>query len=108
VALNLLLNAEEAIEEAGAGRREVVIRTAQDSPGSVAVSFEDSGIGIDEAKAERLFEPFYTTKARGLGIGLSVCRTIVQAHGGRIWATANPERGATFHVTLPCHQEGSA
>jgi signal transduction histidine kinase len=67
----------------------------------VVVTVEDRGIGFSESEAPRLFEAFYTTKATGLGMGLSISRSIVEAHRGRLWATANRDHGATFHIALP-------
>jgi signal transduction histidine kinase len=73
----------------------------------VVVEVRDSGPGLDEG-AERVFEPFYTTKAQGIGIGLSISRSIVEAHGGRLWATSNQPHGAVFRFSLPVAQEGAA
>jgi len=100
VILNLLMNAMEAMAEVPEEERKVVVRTGTtDAKAHVAV--EDSGIGFCAEAAQRLFEPFYTTKAAGMGMGLSVARSIVEAHGGTIWATNNGTRGATFHFALP-------
>jgi signal transduction histidine kinase len=99
--LNLLMNAFDAIEEVKSDHRDVTIRVAPEKTGWVAVSVCDSGAGIDPAVANRLFEPFVTTKSEGMGLGLLVTRSIVENHGGRIWATPNPERGTTFTFTLP-------
>jgi signal transduction histidine kinase len=67
------------------------------------VVIEDTGSGLDPAIASRIFEPFFTTKSDGLGMGLSICRSIIEAHGGRLWVTANPPGGAIFHFTVPTH-----
>ncbi len=99
--LNLVMNAFDAISEAKAARREVVIKVAPENTGWVGVSVCDSGGGIDPAVAKRLFEPFVTTKIDGMGLGLLVTRSIVETHGGRIWATPNPDHGTTFSFTLP-------
>ena len=99
--LNLLINAFDAIADAKSDQRGVTIRVAREKTGWVAVCVSDSGAGIDPAIAKRLFEPFVTTKRDGLGLGLLVTRTIVESHGGRIWATPNPDRGTTFTFTLP-------
>ena len=73
----------------------------------VVVQVRDLGPGIDPANVERVFEPFYTTKASGVGMGLSICRSIINGHGGRLWAEANEPRGAVFQFTLPTSQEDS-
>ncbi len=101
VVLNLVLNGLEAMRESGAGDRTLVIRTARDGAATVAVAVQDSGIGIDEKELDRLFQPLYTTKAEGLGMGLAIARTIVAAHGGQLGAANNVHGGATFHFTLP-------
>jgi signal transduction histidine kinase len=81
----------------------LTISTAMNEPGAVLVAVRDSGSGIAAENIERLFEPFYTTKATGLGIGLSICRSIIEAHGGRLWASENVPRGAVFEFTVPVH-----
>ncbi len=106
VVLNLILNAIEAMGSVEAGARELLITTEQDHTG-VLVTACDSGPGIDTAHLERVFEAFYTTKSSGLGMGLSICRSIIDAHGGRLWAEANHPRGAIFRFNLPAAQEGS-
>jgi len=83
-----------------AGTRELSVGTAQEHTG-VRVSVRDFGPGIDPTHMERIFEAFYTTKTSGVGMGLSICRSIIDAHGGRLWATANEPRGAVFQFTLP-------
>jgi signal transduction histidine kinase len=83
------------------GPRELLISTAKAEAGDVRVAVRDSGPGLAPAALERLFEAFYSTKPSGLGLGLSICRSIVEAHGGRLWASANAPRGATFQFTLP-------
>src|SRR5262249_31328704 len=100
VLLNLILNAIEAMGSVEEGSRELLISTEQDDTG-VRVAVRDSGPGIDPSHLERVFEAFYTTKSSGMGMGLSICRTIVEAHGGRLWAEANEPRGAVFRFTLP-------
>jgi len=100
VALNLLINAQEAMLEQPEGERRLRIR-ATHADGKARVSVSDTGIGIAEDMLDRIFEGFYTTKAQGLGVGLEVCRSIMESHQGAIWAEANPDRGATFHFTLP-------
>ncbi|WP_334401072.1 PAS domain-containing protein [Bradyrhizobium sp. AZCC 2289] len=105
VVLNLILNAAEAMGSVEAEPRELLISTAQHHAG-VLVAVRDSGPGIDPAHLERAFEAFYTTKAHGVGMGLSICRSIIDAHGGRLWAEANEPRGAIFQFTLPAVQVG--
>jgi hypothetical protein len=100
VVLNLLLNAVEAMGSREAGPRELLISTEQDHTG-VLVAVRDSGPGIDPSHLERVFDAFYTTKSSGMGMGLSICRSIVDAHGGRLWAEANEPRGTIFQFTLP-------
>jgi signal transduction histidine kinase len=101
VILNLILNAIQAMSGVGEGLRELLISTARGSSGDVLVAVQDSGPGLDPASLERVFEAFYTTKPGGLGIGLSICRSIIETHGGRLWASADMPRGATFQFTLP-------
>jgi PAS domain S-box-containing protein len=100
VLLNLILNAVEAMGSVEAGARELLISTEQDHTG-VLVAVRDSGPGIDATHLERVFEAFYTTKSSGVGMGLSICRSIIDAHGGRLWAEPNEPRGAVFQFTLP-------
>jgi signal transduction histidine kinase len=100
VVLNLLLNAVEAMGSTEAAPRELLISTKQDHTG-VVVAVRDSGPGIDPSHLERVFDAFYTTKSSGTGMGLSICRSIIDAHGGRLWAEANEPRGTTFQFTLP-------
>ena len=106
--LNLLMNAFDAIAEAKSDRRGVAIKVAPEKTGWVRVSVSDSGAGIDPAVTKRLFEPFVTTKSEGMGLGLLVTRSIVESHGGRIWSTPNPDRGATFAFTLPVAEKKRA
>jgi PAS domain S-box-containing protein len=101
VAVNLILNAIEAMSGTAPGERDLLIRTEKADDDGVLVAVVDSGPGLPPARFERLFEPFYTTKAGGLGIGLSICRSIIETHGGRLWATANAPRGAAFQFTVP-------
>ena len=81
----------------------MLINTAEDISNGVLVTVRDSGPGLKPESLERLFDPFYTTKPSGMGMGLSICRSIVEVHGGRIWATAHVPQGASFHVSLPAH-----
>jgi C4-dicarboxylate-specific signal transduction histidine kinase len=100
VMLNLIVNAIEAMSGMDEGPRELLISTAKEGS-DVRVAVRDWGPGLAPAEFERLFEAFYTTKPSGLGLGLSICRSIVEAHGGRLWASANAPRGATFQLALP-------
>jgi PAS domain S-box-containing protein len=104
VMLNLIINAAEAMSQMSDGHRQLLISTGIDA-GCVRVAVRDSGPGLPEAALERVFETFYTTKPSGLGMGLSICRSILEAHGGRLWATANVPRGATFQFTVPTQSE---
>jgi PAS domain S-box-containing protein len=103
VMLNLLLNAFDAMKDVPEGERTVRVHTHQPNAGEVQIEVNDCGTGIPPKKLGRIFEPFQTTKLEGLGLGLSISRSIVEAHGGRIWVENNPDRGATFCFTLPTH-----
>jgi signal transduction histidine kinase len=89
------------MSEVAEGSRELLISTRKAESGGVLVAVSDSGPGLPQANPERIFEAFYTTKASGLGMGLSICRSIVEAHGGRLWATRNEPHGAVFCMLLP-------
>ncbi|WP_225769893.1 sensor histidine kinase [Inquilinus sp. Marseille-Q2685] len=99
VLINLVVNAVQAME--AAPRRELAIETGVGPAGEVLILVADSGIGLGPEEMARLFTPFHTTKPGGMGLGLSICRSIVEAHGGRIWASRNADAGLTFHVALP-------
>jgi PAS domain S-box-containing protein len=101
VVLNLILNAVDAMSSVEAGPRELVISTEQTRANGVLVAVRDTGPGIDAEHLERVFEAFYTTKSSGVGMGLSICRSIIDAHRGRLWTEANEPRGAIFQFTLP-------
>ena len=101
VVLNLILNAVEAMGASDAGRRELSISTEQSQANGVLVAVRDSGPGIDREHLEQVFDAFYTTKSSGVGMGLSICRSIINDHGGRLWAEPNEPRGAVFRFTLP-------
>jgi len=101
VILNLIVNAVEAMSGVGEGKRELLISTAASASDGILVTLRDSGPGVDPNNADRLFEAFFTTKAEGMGMGLAICRSIIEAHGGRMWAGANEPRGAVFQFTLP-------
>jgi len=105
VVLNLILNAVEAMGSIEGGVRELSITTKQHEAGGVLVAVRDSGPGIDPELLDRVFDAFYTTKSTGVGMGLSICRSIIDAHGGRLWADANEPRGTVFQFTLPSADE---
>jgi C4-dicarboxylate-specific signal transduction histidine kinase len=100
VVLNLVMNAIEAMSTVGERPRELLMRTSNIED-QVQVTVEDSGPGLDPNGMEKIFDPFYTTKASGMGMGLSICRSIVESHGGRLWATAKDGPGTMLHFTLP-------
>jgi len=106
VLLNLLLNAIEALRLVAVGSRRLVIASANKDSNNVLISVHDTGNGISSGDLDCLFDPFYTTKTDGMGIGLTISRSIVETHGGRIWATPNSPRGAVFHFTLPIDVRG--
>ena len=101
VVMNLILNAVEAMSSVEEGARELSIRIERgQAGGGVLVQVGDSGPGIDPENHERVFEPFYTTKTSGVGMGLSICRSIIDGHGGSLWVSGNEPRGAVFQFTL--------
>jgi signal transduction histidine kinase len=101
VVINLLINGVEAMAPIADRPREIVIRSERDESGQVHVAVQDSGIGIDSETAERLFSAFFTTKPSGMGMGLSISRSIIRAHGGRLWVSPNVDHGAAFQFTVP-------
>ena len=107
VILNLVLNATEAMSVLDKGGRDLLITTEQSRTNGVLVTVRDSGPGIDPELVERVFDAFYTTKSDGVGMGLSICRSIIEAHSGRLWADANEPRGSAFQFTLPNSEESS-
>ena len=107
VTLNLIVNAVEAMREVEDGARELTITSGREGAQAVVIAVGDSGIGVDPASCDKLFEAFYTTKAEGFGMGLSISRSIIEAHGGRLWATANVPHGAVFQFSLPVEQAAS-
>ena len=108
VVLNLIVNAVQAMGAVAERPRELFITTARAEPNGVLVTVKDSGPGLAPSNLEQLFAPFYTTKPEGLGMGLSICRSIIEAHGGRLWVTANQPRGATFHFTVLAHPDSAS
>jgi PAS domain S-box-containing protein len=104
VVLNLIMNGIEAMNTVTDRAREIVITSRNTDPDQVEVTVEDRGTGLDPDTSARIFDAFYTTKPAGMGMGLSICRSILQAHHGRLWATANQGPGTTFHFTLPKEQ----
>jgi signal transduction histidine kinase len=101
VVLNLIMNAVEAMSEVSKESRDLLISSREDTSDGVLVAVQDSGPGLNPENLEDLFDPFYTTKPSGMGMGLSICRSIVEVHGGRLWAAANMPKGASFHFSLP-------
>jgi signal transduction histidine kinase len=100
VILNLIINAVEAMA-IGGGPRELLVSSEKDGSQDVLVSVRDSGAGLDPESVDHIFDAFYTTKSSGMGMGLAIGRSIIEAHSGRLWASANAPRGAIFQFTLP-------
>ena len=107
VVLNLILNAVEAMSAVDEGVRELLLSTEQSETYGVLVTVRDSGPGIDTERRQHVFDAFYTTKSSGVGMGLSICRSIIGAHGGRLWVDENEPRGAVFQFTLPIAERNS-
>jgi signal transduction histidine kinase len=105
VVLNLIINAIEAMGGIAETSRTLLISTGQAEPGGVLVAVRDSGPGLDPASLEHLFNAFYTTKSGGMGMGLAICRSIIEAHAGQLGAFANEPRGAVFQFTLPLQRD---
>jgi C4-dicarboxylate-specific signal transduction histidine kinase len=108
VMLNLMMNAMEAMRLVSDRARVLRIRTEKQASGIIIVLVQDSGVGLDPKHSSRMFEPFYTTRAEGIGMGLTISRSIIEAHGGRLWALANDGPGSTFCFSLPTDQRGKA
>jgi signal transduction histidine kinase len=100
VIINLIVNSVEAMANV-VERRELMIRVREHDPAHVLVAVQDSGVGISPDQLDRVFNAFFTTKADGMGMGLSICRSIVEGHGGRLWASCNEGSGVTFQFTVP-------
>jgi C4-dicarboxylate-specific signal transduction histidine kinase len=105
VIINLVMNGMEAMAPVTDRPRELKIRSQRETDDAVLVAVQDSGVGIDPERVDRLFNAFFTTKPSGMGMGLSICRSIIEAHGGKLWASRNVGTGATFQFTLPAYQE---
>lgn len=105
VVMNLLINGLEAISLNGGSLRELIVLTEEGNENNIIVSVRDNGIGIKEGIESRIFDAFFTTKQSGLGMGLSICRSIIASHEGRMWVGRNPSGGTTFSFTLPSHGE---
>jgi signal transduction histidine kinase len=105
VLMNLILNGIEAIKDANG---ELTVTSKRTDDGRLLISVSDSGIGLPSAAVDQIFEAFFTTKAQGTGMGLSISRRIIESHGGSLWACANGERGATFQFTLPADAAASS
>jgi signal transduction histidine kinase len=100
VFMNLMLNAIDAMKETN-GAGELMIKSQHNPDDRLLIAVSDTGAGLPPGQADKIFDAFFTTKTEGTGMGLSISRSIIESHGGRLWATANPGRGATFHFTLP-------
>jgi signal transduction histidine kinase len=107
VVMNLIVNSIEAMKGVD-GMREIIIQSQRAGNEQILVSASDTGIGLPPELAERIFDPFFTTKPHGTGMGLRISRSIVESHGGRLWAVASPGRGAIFHLNLPCESQGQS
>jgi len=104
VLMNLMTNSIEAMKNVD-GTRELAIKSQRAENGQLLVSVSDSGVGLPPQQTEQIFDAFFTTKPHGTGMGLRICRSIAESHGGRLWAANNPERGANFYLTLPAKVE---
>jgi signal transduction histidine kinase len=102
VIINIVMNGLEAMADVIERPRRIVIRSSQPEPDQVLIEIQDAGRGVEPQNLDRLFNAFFSTKPNGMGMGLSICRSIVQAHGGKIWTSSNPDGGTTFRLTLLC------
>jgi len=107
VIMNLMLNGIEAMHAVEGRPRRLMITSGLQDANELFVGVRDSGAGIAQKDLKRMFDPFFTTKAQGMGMGLSICHSVIENHGGRLWASANPDHGATLHFTLPCAGEAN-
>jgi signal transduction histidine kinase len=105
VMLNLIMNGIEAMSGVAGRARNLVLRSGKNGTGEVLITIQDCGVGIDPREVKKIFAPFHTTKPGGMGMGLAICRSVVEAHGGRLWVEPNVGPGATFQLTLPCNCE---
>ncbi len=103
--MNLMLNGIEAMKDTA---RELKIESELSKDGQLLITVSDTGVGLPAEKTDQLFQPFFTTKPQGSGMGLAICRSIIESHGGRLWANSNNRRGATFQFTLPADTKGSS
>ena len=108
VMINLLMNGIEAMQSVTDRPRELVVKSGRDEFGQVLISVADCGVGIATENVDMLFNPFFTTKSSGLGMGLSICRSIVETHGGRLWAAATVPHGSLFQFTLPAGTDSAS
>jgi signal transduction histidine kinase len=108
VLLNLFINAIEAMRDVGEEKERELLISSRNEPDGVSVEVRDSGPGFAPADIDRVFEAFYSTKSSGLGLGLSICRSIIEAHNGRLWASPNVPRGAMFRFTVPTHSAAAS
>ena len=108
VCLNLIVNAIESIKTLRSGPRNLLVRAEQDASDGVLLTVSDTGAGFGSTNTEDIFNAFYTTKPEGMGMGLAISRSIIEAHGGRLWASGNVPRGAKFQFMLPHYREGAA
>jgi signal transduction histidine kinase len=108
VILNLVMNSIEAMSAIMDRPRVLRVSSRIDGPDSVLIVIRDTGTGLDPGKVDRIFDAFFTTKLEGMGMGLSICRSIIEAHGGRLWASPNPPYGSIFQFTMPVMTKGIA